>query len=388
MVMRMSIRVAVVGATGYAGGEVLRYLTDHPEVEIGELSGHSSAGDRLGEHHRRLYALREREITPLDPARLARHDVVFLGLPHGTSAAVTAQIEAAAADAGSDPLLIDLGADHRLERDADWDAFYRGGATGSTALSGEPRAQAWTYGMPELYRADGVPQRERLSFTRRIAVPGCNATAVTLAAQPAIIGRIGDPAHIVAALTVGYSGAGKSTKLIHTAAQAAENVQCYSFAGRHRHIPEIEQNLRAAGAGQAPGRISEDSDGEHFADSQPKVALNPVLAPFARGIFATVTIPALPGVSEGDVRQVYAQQCEGETFIRLLDAGQWPTTAEVANTPFAHLGVGFDAHTGLITVACAIDNLGKGTAGAAVQSMNLALGLPEGAGLISEVTHD
>lgn len=370
----MTWTAAVAGATGYAGGEALRLLAAHPQIEIGALTAASSAGTQLGQHHPHLVSLAERTVEPTEAARLARHDVVILALPHGASGEVTAAIEAEARAAGTDPLLIDCGADHRLTDPQAWAAFY-----------GSDYAGAWSYGMPELLHAGertASAQRAELAATRRIAVPGCNVTAVTLAAQPGIAAGLLDtspdaPA-ITAVLAVGYSGAGKSLKPHLTAAEALGSAQPYAVGGTHRHIPEITQNLLVAGAGSGAGRL----------------AFTPVLVPMSRGILATVIAPVTSAVHDCDdptamLRQAWAQAYGGpdeggEALIHLLAQGTWPTTGAVAGSGLATVQVAYDPVARAATMLCAIDNLGKGTASAALQSLNLALGIPETTGIITE----
>lgn len=343
--MHMAIKVSVAGATGYAGGEVLRLLLDHPEFEVDALCAGTSRG-ALGIYHPHLRRLSDREVQPTDPAVLANSDVAILGLPHGTSAEVTAAIEAM----NPDCVIVDLGADHRLESAADWEAFY-----------GSEASEAWTYGMPELIRAEGLSQRELLSQTKRIAAPGCNASAVTFAAQPALAAGIAESTGIVAALAVGYSGAGKAMKPYLMASEAFGSALPYGVGGTHRHIPEIAQNLRVAG-----GSVS-------------TLSFTPVLVPMSRGILATVSIPMVSGVTADDVTAAYADAYAHESFV--LNVPQVPATASVTGANTALVYATLDRNAERLTAICAIDNLVKGTAGAALQSLNLALGLPENLGL-------
>lgn len=347
--MQVSFSVAVAGASGYAGGEVLRLLLNHPDAEIGALTAHSSAGQRLGAHHPHLLPLADRVLEPTGVDALAGHDVVVLALPHGASGEIAAALDSA----GSSALVLDCGADHRLTDAAAWEQFY-----------GSEHAGSWPYGMPELILADeGARQREKLRDARRIAVPGCNVTAVTLALQPGVATGLVDPADVVAVLAVGYSGAGKAAKTHLLAAEGLGSLAPYAVGGTHRHIPEIEQNLRAAGAGTV------------------RLSFTPVLAPVSRGILATVTAPLRADVTAATVRAAWEQYYGDEPFARLLPEGQWPTTAMVTGANTALVQVAVDERAGRVVTVCAIDNLVKGTAGAAVQSMNLALGLPETTGL-------
>ena len=358
----MTWSVAVAGATGYAGGEVLRLLTAHPEVEVGALTAASSAGSRLGEHHPHLLSLADRIVQPTEAEILAGHDVVVLALPHGASGAVTAALEELASGGSNAPLLIDCGADHRLTSQQAWEAFY-----------GSDYAGAWTYGMPELLHHGETrarAQREELAASRRIAVPGCNVTAVTLAVQPGIAAGLLDPSRLTAVLAVGYSGAGKALKPHLTAAEALGSAQPYAVGGTHRHIPEIIQNLEVAGA--AAGSVH--------------LSFTPVLVPMSRGILATVTAPMTPALREAPDPEatlwaawddVYGAAGSGESLIQLLPEGVWPTTGTVLGSGTATVQVAIDRGADVVVAMCAIDNLGKGTASAAVQSLNLALGLEE-----------
>lgn len=340
----MVVRVAVAGASGYAGGEVLRLLLGHPHVQIGALTAHASAGDLLGRHQPHLRALAAREILDTTPQALAGHDVVVLALPHGASGAIAATLP-------DDVLVLDCGADHRLTDPAAWEAFY-----------GSEHAGTWPYGMPELI-VGGGRQRDALRGARRVAVPGCNVTAVTLGLQPGVAAGLVDPTDVVAVLAVGYSGAGKALKPHLLASEGIGSAAPYAVGGTHRHLPEIEQNLLAAGAARV------------------RVSFTPVLVPMSRGILATTTAPLAAGADPAAVRAAWADAYADEPFVELLPEGQWPTTAATVGANTALVQVAVDTRAGRVVTVCALDNLVKGTAGAAVQSMNVALGLPEDAGL-------
>lgn len=335
---------AVAGASGYAGGEVLRLLSNHPNIEIGAVTAASSAGSRLGEHQPHLVGLADRVIEPTDASTLGGHDIVFLGLPHGESGKVAAAL-------GDDVIVVDCGADHRLESADDWVAFY-----------GNEHAGTWPYGLPELF-VGGAKQRDHLKSVNRIAVPGCNVTAVTLGLQPAVEAGIIETTDLVAVLANGYSGAGKAAKPHLLASEALGNAVPYAVGGTHRHIPEIGQNLRKAGADEVT------------------ISFTPTLVPMARGILATSTARIKPGVDAAQVRAVYEAAYGDETFVRLLPEGLWPTTAATLGSNTAHVQVTLDPSVGRLVAVSAIDNLVKGTAGGAIQSMNIALGLPETTGL-------
>ncbi|WP_377268313.1 N-acetyl-gamma-glutamyl-phosphate reductase [Peterkaempfera sp. SMS 1(5)a] len=335
----MAFRAAVAGASGYAGGEVLRLLLGHPEIEIGALTGGSNAGTALGSLQPHLLPLADRILEPTTPEVLAGHDVVFLALPHGQSAAVAEAL-------GEEVLVVDCGADFRLREPADWERFY-----------GSAHAGTWPYGLPEL-----PGHRDVLKGTRRIAVPGCYPTAVSLALFPAYAAGLAEPEAVVVAAS-GTSGAGKAPKPHLLGSEVMGSMSPYGVGGVHRHTPEMVQNLSAV-AGE---RVT--------------VSFTPTLAPMPRGILATCSVKARPGTTAAAVRAAYADAFAGEPFTRLLPEGQWPATSAVYGSNAALVQVALDEAAGRIVVVSAIDNLTKGTGGGAVQSMNLALGLPETLGL-------
>lgn len=340
--MADAIKVAVAGASGYAGGEILRLLLGHPayaqgRLSIGALTAAASAGSTLAEHHPHLTPLAQRVVEPTEPAVLAGHDVVFLGLPHGHSAALASQL-------GPDTVIIDCGADFRLTDAAAWERFY-----------GTPHAGSWPYGLPELPGA-----RERLRGARRIAVPGCYPTAALLALLPALAEDLVEPAVTVVAVS-GTSGAGRAAKTDLLGAEVIGSARAYNIAGAHRHTPEIAQGL-----GAVTGR-------------DVTVSFTPVLIPTSRGILATCT--ARTRASLPQLREAYEKAYDAEPFIYLMPDGQLPRTGAVIGSNAAHIAVAVDEAAQTFVAIAAIDNLVKGTAGAAVQSMNLALGWPETEGL-------
>lgn len=343
----MSLKVAVAGASGYAGGEVLRLLAGHPHFEVTTVTAGANAGHPLIEHQPHLRSLRHLTLQQTTPEVLAGHDVVFLALPHGASGAITDTL-------ADDTLVVDCGADHRLTDSADWARFYGGDYHG-----------AWTYGVPELPTATGT-LRDDLAGTRRIAAPGCNASAVSLAIAPGVAAGVVDDADIVAVLAVGPSGAGKNLKTMYLASELLGSAQPYAVGGTHRHVPEIAQNLRRAGA------------------SDPRISFTPILVPMARGILATVTARLAPGADAVSVRDAWEARYADEPFVQLLPPGVFPRTADVLGANTALIGLTVDDNAGRVVAVIAMDNLVKGTAGAAVQSANIAEGFDETTGLTTD----
>jgi N-acetyl-gamma-glutamyl-phosphate reductase len=336
----MGVRVAVAGASGYAGGELLRLIAGHPELEIVAATAHTNAGAPVGSVHQHLVGL-DLSFTATDPAALAGADLVFLALPHGESGAVAAQLP-------PEVRVVDLGADHRLRDPADWAKYYGGEHAGT-----------WTYGLPEL-----PGQREQIAASTRVAATGCYAVATILALAPLIGEGLARPDDVVVVAASGTTGAGRSLKNYLLASEAGNDVSAYK-AGAHQHTAEMKQ---ASGARS--------------------LSFTPMLAPMPRGILATVTsLPVEPGTSTQDIRDVLTKRYQGETFVRVLPDDMWPRTKATLGTNACHLQGRVDGDSGRLLVVSAIDNLGKGAAGQAVQCANLMLGLPEAAGLSTVGVH-
>ena len=363
----MTYSVAIAGASGYAGGEVLRLLAGHPEFEVTTVTAHSNSGALLGEVHPHLRDFAHMRLVETTAENLAGHDVVFLALPHGASGAIAAQLPA-------DVLVIDCGADHRLESKADWDSFYGGDHAG-----------AWAYGIPELVlggfdatkKTQPAKQRDALAGAKRIAAPGCNASAVSLALAPGIAAGIIEPTDIVSVLAVGPSGAGKAARVDLLGSELMGSANPYAVGGVHRHTPEILQNLRKA----MGGSVSTSSTSESSSAGDVSVSMTPVLVPMARGILATSTARLTPGVTAAQVRAAWETAYANEPFVQVMPAGQFPRSGDTTGANTCLIGLAIDERVGRLIVVSALDNLVKGTAGAAIQSANIALGLPEGMGL-------
>ncbi|MGH3655845.1 MAG: N-acetyl-gamma-glutamyl-phosphate reductase [Micromonosporaceae bacterium] len=328
----MGVRVAVAGGSGYAGGEVLRLLAGHPDLDLVTVTGHRSAGSPVTAVHPQLRSLADLSFAETSAEALSDADLVFLALPHGQSAALAGALPTGVR-------VVDLGADHRLADAAAWQTYYGG-----------THADPWTYGLPEL-----PGQREKIATSRRVAATGCYVVATTLALAPLIAAGLASPDDVVVVAASGTSGAGRSVKPHLLASEVAGDVSAYKV-GRHQHTPEMKQ---ATGAGS--------------------LSFTPVLAPMPRGILTTVTALPASTVTVAEVRD--ALRYDGEPFVHLLPDGEWPHTAATYGSNSCHLQATVDLDSGRIVVVGAIDNLGKGAAGQAVQCANLMLGLDETAGL-------
>jgi len=341
----MSFSVAVAGASGYAGGELLRLLAAHPQFEVTTVTAFSNAGQPLISVQPHLRSLAHLTLVDTTTENLAGHDVVFLALPHGKSGEITATLP-------EHTLVIDCGADHRLTSEQDWADFYGGEFYG-----------AWAYGLPELVHAAGGKQRDLLAGATRVAVPGCNVTAISLGLAPGIQAGLLEADDLVAVLAVGPSGAGKALKPELLASELMGSASAYGVGGVHRHTPEIRQNLAVAGG------------------TDVTVSFTPMLVPMSRGILATSTAKLAPGATAASVRAAFETAYADEPFVHVLPFGQFPRTADTVGANVALIGLAVDEAAGRVVTVTAIDNLVKGTAGAAVQSANLALGLDETTGL-------
>ncbi len=333
----MGYRVAIAGASGYAGGELLRLASAHPDLEVVAATAHGNAGQRVGDVLPQLRSVADLVFADTTPAALAGADLVFLALPHGASGAFAAQLAAG-------QKVVDLGADHRLTDAAAYQRYYGGTHPG-----------AWTYGLPELPGA-----RAAIAASSRVANTGCYAGATILALAPLIAAGVADPDDVVVVAASGTSGAGRSAKLHLLGSEVMGDLSGYRV-GAHQHVPEIKQ---------ASGAVT--------------LSMTPILAPMPRGILASVTARPAKGVTAGDVREVRAAAYAGEPFVYVLPQGQQPHTAATAGSNSAHLQATVDVDSGRIIVTSAIDNLGKGAAGQAVQNANIMLGLPETAGLATD----
>jgi N-acetyl-gamma-glutamyl-phosphate reductase len=330
--------VSVAGASGYAGGELLRLVATHPHLTLGPVAAASRAGESLAAVHPNLTELADLMLVEADAAILGEADLVFLALPHGQSASIVR-------DLPEDVLVVDLGADFRLLDPADWTRYYGGTHAGT-----------WAYGLPEL-----LGQRTVIAGSHRVANPGCYATAVALALAPVLRAGLADPSDVVVVAASGTSGAGRKASDALLASQVMGSMSAYKVGGTHQHTPEMEQSLSAA------------------AGVPVTLGFTPLLAPMPRGIVATCTAVATGTADE--VRAALVDAYEREPFVHVLPEGHWPQTSSVSGSNMVHLQCAVDEHSGRVIVISAIDNLVKGAAGQAIQNANILLGIDETAGL-------
>lgn len=334
------MNTAIVGASGYTGGELLRLLADHPFFKPSVIAAHTQVGERISALHPHLNRYEKQVFVPAHLDSLAQCDLVFLALPHGESGKIASYLS-------PDQIVIDLGADFRLKCAAAWSQYYGGTHAGT-----------WTYGLPEI-----KGKRQIISESKKVANPGCYATAISLSLLPAM--SFIDHEDIVVVAASGTTGAGRSLKANLLASEASNSLSSYKFGGVHQHTPEIEQSLSDASGLPA------------------KISFTPILAPMPRGILATVTARLTESVSLEAVRQAYQEYYADEFFVTLLLEGQLPKTASLTGSNGVQMQVAVDAHTNRLIISTAIDNLGKGAAGQAIQNANLMAGLEETIGLTS-----
>ncbi len=338
----MGLTAAVAGASGYGGGELLRLLLGHPEIGIGDLAANTSTGLPVTDVHPNLIDLDDRVFTDARELEASDADVVFLALPHGQSAAVAATLPASVR-------VVDLGADHRLVDPAAWQKAYGGEHAGS-----------WTYGMPELPGA-----RVRIASSQRVAAPGCYPTASSLALAPLLAAGLIEPADLSVVAASGTSGAGRSARVSLLGSEVMGDLTAYKV-GTHQHRPEIVQAL------------------SEVAGTAVSLSFTPVLAPLPRGILATCSGRAVAGTDADAVYEALRAAYAGEPFVRVLPPGRWPRAGATLGGNAVHIQGTYDAESGRAIVVSAIDNLGKGAAGQALQCANLMLGLPETTGLSAQ----
>jgi len=334
------MKTGVIGASGYAGGELLRLLSRHPTFKPTVISAGQSAGELITSVHPHLYSYADRIFSETNIESINSCELVFLALPHGESAKIISKIAPGVK-------VVDLGADFRLSNSEDWLKYYGGEHAGKNV-----------YGLPEIKH-----QRSLISKSSIVANPGCYATAIALAAAPAIEADLIDESDLVVVAASGTTGAGRNAKINLLGSEVMNSLTSYKFGGVHQHTPEIEEILSS------------------FSKQPVKVSFTPILAPMPRGILATVTGKLTSEISEQEIRNLYSKYFEADDFVVILPKGAMPQTSAVLGTNMVQIQVAVDAHTGRLVVSSAIDNLGKGAAGQAIQNANLICGLPENSGL-------
>jgi N-acetyl-gamma-glutamyl-phosphate reductase len=336
------MKTAVIGASGYAGGELLRLLAVHPHFQVTAISAHSNAGEFITSVHPHLTTHNGEKFLAVSEIDFSDIELVFIALPHGESASLIAKIPATAK-------IVDLGSDYRLEDASQWEKYYGGAHAG-----------AWVYGLPEL----SPGQRQAISKESKVANPGCYATAITLGIAPAV--NHVDVSDVVVVAASGTTGAGRSAKINLIASEVMGSLTSYKFGGVHQHTPEIEQAVSA------------------IAQKPAKISFTPILAPMPRGILATITAKLMEPMSSKEAHELFAKHYAGEYFVDVLPIGQMPKTGSVTGSNKVQIQVAVDEHTNRLVISVALDNLGKGAASQAIQNANIITGFHEGSGLSTD----
>jgi N-acetyl-gamma-glutamyl-phosphate reductase len=338
------LNVAVVGASGYTGVELLRILHCHPEVAVTCVTSEQSAGKRISDLFPSLRERCDLILENLEPVRIAeRADIVFTALPH------KAAMEVVPTFLKLKKKVIDLSADYRLHDAAEYGQWYE------PHMNPELLKQA-VYGLPEIRRA-------KIAKAQLVANPGCYPTSVTLGLAPLLKSGLIDTTTIIVDAKSGVSGAGRNAKVDNLYCEVNDGFKPYGVGGTHRHIPEIEQELSL------------------LAGNPITITFTPHLVPMDRGILSTIYATAKKKNTTLELITLYKEFYKGEGFVRVLPEGQFPSTAYVRGSNFCDIGLTLDARTGRVIVVSAIDNLVKGASGQAVQNMNIVCGFPENLGL-------
>jgi N-acetyl-gamma-glutamyl-phosphate reductase len=338
------IKVAVVGATGYTGAELVRLIQGHPEAELVYISSESSAGEPYSSIHPQFRKRNQMQLEAFKIEKIpASAELAFCALPHGHSAAIVPKL----LEIGL--RVIDLSADYRLKDPALYENWYALQHPHPSLLSSA------VYGLTELYRSDIID-------ADLIANPGCYPTSVILGLAPLLANRLAHLELIIVDSKSGVSGAGRTPRQPFHFPECTENFKAYRVFS-HQHTPEIEQEL-----GRIAGKVI-------------KVAFTPHLVPMIRGIFSTMYVQLNCQLSLDQITALYTDYYRENYFIRIHDQNSLPETRFVRGTNYCDLALRFDRRTGLLVIMSAIDNLVKGASGQAIQNMNISFGLPEEIGL-------
>ncbi len=337
------IKVAVLGATGYAGIELVRILSNHPDVSIEFLGSHSFDGQKISEVYKNFVHILDKECKELDLDEVAKCDVAFTALPHGASKTVIPQL----IEKGLK--IIDLSGDFRYDDISVYEKWY-----GEEHSSPELLKES-VYGLCELHR-------DKIKSARLIGNPGCYTTCSILGAAPLLASGLADTKNIIVDAKSGVTGAGRSSNLSYSFCECTENTKAYKIA-THRHTSEIEQEL------------------SKLAGEEIMISFTPHLIPQKRGIFSTIYINLKEKHTTEEIVNLYKEYYKNEYFVRVKDMGDLPETKFVAGSNFVDIGVVVDERLNRAVVVSTIDNLFKGAAGQAVQNMNILFGKDETTGL-------
>mgnify|MGYP000526465033 CR=1 FL=1 len=335
------MKTAVIGASGYAGGELIRLLSTHPHLQVTQVSAHSNAGELITSIHPHLTTHNGERFLSFDSLKYEEIEIAFIALPHGQSAGVVEKF-------AKNTKIVDLGADFRLTDAAQWSRYYDG-----------IHAGAWTYGLPEI-----PGNRTKISESSKVANPGCYATSIITGVLPAL--GVIDSSDIVVVAASGTTGAGRNAKISLIASEVMGSLTSYKFGGVHQHTPEVEQALS-----QASGK-------------EVKISFTPILAPMPRGILSTITARLSEEINTEKAHFIFSEFYKNEFFVDVLPTSQMPKTGSLTGSNKIQMQVAVDEHTNRLVISVAIDNLGKGAASQAIQNANLMCGFHEGAGLSTD----
>ncbi len=335
------MKTAVIGASGYAGGELIRLLSTHPHLQVTQVSAHSNAGELITSIHPHLTTHNGERFLSFDSLKYEEIEIAFIALPHGQSAGVVEKF-------AKNTKIVDLGADFRLTDAAQWSRYYDG-----------IHAGAWTYGLPEI-----PGNRTKISESSKVANPGCYATSIITGVLPAL--GVIDSSDIVVVAASGTTGAGRNAKIALIASEVMGSLTSYKFGGVHQHTPEVEQALS-----QASGK-------------KVKISFTPILAPMPRGILSTITARLSEEINTEKAHFIFSEFYKNEFFVDVLPTSQMPKTSSLTGSNKIQMQVAVDEHTNRLVISVAIDNLGKGAASQAIQNANLMCGFHEGAGLSTD----
>ncbi|WP_374724153.1 N-acetyl-gamma-glutamyl-phosphate reductase [Calidifontibacillus erzurumensis] len=338
------MKVAIVGATGYGGAELIRLLNHHPEAEIVTLHSSSQQGLKYSESYPHLHDIWNDNLVDINPEEMAKKvDLVFLATPSGISSKLTPQLKEQGLK------VIDLSGDLRLKNSEDYERWYKKDAAPNEIL------EEAVYGLPEWFK-------EEIQNAEILANPGCYPTAVTLGLAPLLQQDLIALDTLIIDAKSGVSGAGRSPSAATHFAELNDNFKIYKV-NQHQHIPEIEQTLRRWNEAVQP------------------ITFSTHLVPMTRGIMATMYAKAKSEISTEELLEIYQEAYHEKPFVRVRPKGVFPSTKEVYGSNYCDIGLAYDERTGRITVVSVIDNLVKGAAGQAIQNFNIMLGLDERTGL-------